>query len=294
MKWQTEHSLAPALNYNSMNNAAQKENEARKRYNMKRKRARPFFKHKIASADFNKKSNSLIDSVAVVPSDDQSFDQLYVSVRRQITFNGINSGSYAEPTGPSGIDGKEVNSIERLTQYSPFLNDSRDFVGLDCSISHTTHYDGNQLATASYKGVTEISSILNFNDSTAPANNELKITTTENHGLSAGDDFMLNFVKGELSFLNLSTVHDAAVAATTNLETRPVEAPDAYLPNHGYSAGTLTANAHLLTQQDLIGSLSGVRHHQHRFLTVAPVPLENSIPKIWLLRVGFVSENKYK
>lgn len=213
-------------------------------------REKAFFKHKIASADFNKKSNSLIDSVAVVPSDDQSFDQLYVSVRRQITFNGINVGSYAEPTGPSGIDGKEVNSIERLTQYSPFLNDSRDFVGLDCSISHTTHYDGNQSATASYKGVTEISSILNFNDSTLPASNELKITTTQNHGLSAGDDFMLNFVKGELSFLNLSTVHDATVAATTNLETRPVEAPDAYLTNHGYSAGTLIANAHLLTKQE--------------------------------------------
>lgn len=254
-------------------------------------REKAFFKHKIASADFNKKSNSLIDSVAVVPSDDQSFDQLYVSVRRQITFNGLNAGSYAEPTGTSGIDGKEANSIERLTQYSPFLNDSRDFVGLDCSVNHTTHYDGNQSATASYKGVTEISSILNFNDSTAPATNELKITTTENHGLSADDDFMLNAVKGELSFLNLSTLHNATVAATTNLETTPVESPDVYLTGHGYSAGTLISNAHLLTKQDayLPGRLKEDGTNYNLLFKYFPIVNNYSVFKNGLLELSVFS-----
>ena len=209
-----------------------------------------FFKHTIASPDYNRKSTSYVDSVAVIPSDDKSFDQLYLSVRRQITFNGVNLGSYAEPSSLSDIEGKESNTVERLTQYSPFLNDTRDFVGLDCSVSHKTYYNGSQSVTASYKGVKPISGIVNFNDSTSPATNELKITTTENHGLSVDDDFVLNNISGDLSFLNLSAVHNANVAATTNLQTTPIEAPDVFLTDEGYSSGIVIGTADLLTLGD--------------------------------------------
>ena len=211
-----------------------------------------FFKHRIACADYNIRSKSIVESIAVIPSDDSSFDQLYLSVRRPRPLTGVTAASsFTDPTDISGIKDKEINTLERLTQFSPFLKDSREFVGLDCSVSDNSHYDGNQSATASYKSNISIDNVYNFNDNASPLTTDLEIETSTAHGLSATNSFMLKGLNDSLSFLNINALHTANVVSTLVVKTTPLESPDLIDASSASSSELYLGNATLLKAQSV-------------------------------------------
>lgn len=211
-----------------------------------------FFKHSIACADYNKKSNSLISSVAVIPSDDSSFDQLYLSVKRPMPLTGVTSGVYTDPTARLDVEDKNINTLERLTQFSPYLNDSREFVGLDCSISESTPYNGFQTDSPSYNENIGIIDAVNFNDNASPLNTDLKYSTITSHGLSDGDKFMVKGFLGDLSLLNLGALHTANSPSGTNLYTTPLEESNLVDSSSGHSSGLLSGSPKLLKEKTAI------------------------------------------
>jgi len=206
-----------------------------------------FFKHRIACADYNKVSNSLIESVAVIPSDNKSFDQLYLSVKRPRPFTGVTDDiTFKDPTEIADVIDSTINTVERLTQFSPFLKDSRDFIGLDCSVSESSPYDGTQTTAASYKDIPTINKAFNFNDNATAANTDLKYYTSLAHGLSQTNKFMVKGFVGDLSFLNLAAEHVANSVSSTTLSTTPIEESSLVDNASGYSTGLFSGSPKLL------------------------------------------------
>ena len=163
-----------------------------------------FFKHRIAACDYNRRSYPVVDSIAVIPSEDNLFDQLWMTVRRHNPNDGLTLDSQSDPSIPSGQD-SFVNTTERLTQYSTNLRDSRDFIGLDCSISDMTHYDGSLIDTASYKTLATIDDMYTYFDGSNTASST--IINAPEHGLSGNDwKFMLKGIVGNLDYWNYGDV----------------------------------------------------------------------------------------
>lgn len=209
-----------------------------------------FFKHSIACADYNKRSQSLISSVAVIPSDDSSFDQLYLSVKRPRALTGVSaSPSFQDPTSRDDIENKNINTLERLTQFSPYLKDSRNFVGLDCSISENTPYNGSQDDLTNYNENISILNAVNFNDNATPLNTDLKYVTEISHGISNGEKFMVNGFTGELSLLNLRTLHTANSSSGSTLFTTPLEESNLVDSSSSHSSGLFLGNPKLLKEK---------------------------------------------
>lgn len=209
-----------------------------------------FFKHSIACADYNKRSQSLISSVAVIPSDDSSFDQLYLSVKRPRALTGVSvSAVFQDPTSIASIENKNINTLERLTQFSPYLKDSREFVGLDCSISENTPYNGSQDDLVNYNENINILNAVNFNDNATPLNTDLKYITEAAHGMSNGDKFMVNGFTGGLSSLNLATLHTVNANSASVLNTSPLDESTLVDSSSAHSSGLFSGNPKLLKEK---------------------------------------------
>ena len=100
------------------------------------------------------------------------------------------------------------NYIEVLTQYSPYLENIDEYVGLDLSLTFNTYA---RAIADDLDAITDIDE----GRSTNFAAGALKIKTGFAHGLSPGDKFKITGVCGGLSFLNSGERYSATAADTT-------------------------------------------------------------------------------
>ena len=159
-----------------------------------------FFKHRLAGPSFQNNSYPVVNSIAVIPSYDKKFDQLWISSERGTVDTVTETADQADANGKN-------NYIEVLTQYSPYLENIEEFVGLDLSVTYNTY----ARATAN-----DLDSITDINEgrTNAPTDGALKIETGSAHGFSVGDLFKITGVAGGLSYLN-SGLHYTANSGTS-------------------------------------------------------------------------------
>ena len=161
-----------------------------------------FFNHRIAGPAYLARPRSKVNSIAVIPSVNKDFDQLWLSVERNVSTT-VETADTADTAGP-------YNTLECLTQYSPYLSDTKDFVGLDLSI--TTASERRRTNDTSDKIVD-----LDIAGNTSPFAGELKIETESNHGIVDGGNGLITGLTGGLSYLNYGNFHTALNASENNL-----------------------------------------------------------------------------
>ena len=193
-----------------------------------------FFRHNLASPGAYSRQKSLSRSIAVIPSEDKKFDQLWISAERY--------GWSGTTTTPDENDTNgNFNSIEKLTQYNPYLSDTLDFVGLDFSV--TSNSERYRLGT----GLSEIIDINTGTSSSLSTPDQLKIETLLNHGVADDEYFMIKGIIGGLSYLNGGSLYQAKAASGNNLIYTSLRLnPESYIngsPSDALNIGTKSAFA---------------------------------------------------
>ena len=158
-----------------------------------------FFKHRLSGPTLFSYSYPIVNSIAVIPSYDKKFDQLWITCERG-TAQIIGTADSQDTKGNN-------NYIEVLTQYSPYLENIEEYVGLDLSVTFNTY------ARAAGSDLDYISDIDEAQTSGA-SDTALKIETKSNHGISVDGLFKVTGVSGGLSYLNSGT-HYAAKSGTS-------------------------------------------------------------------------------
>lgn len=202
-----------------------------------------FFKHKIASPSFNTKTYGEVNSIAVIPSEDLQFDQLWITCTRSLPWKGLNfsiaSVHYGDPSG--GTEAKyEVNTVERLTQYNFALVDDRDFIGLDCSVHNKSYYQGNNASSAiSYANQYSILELLNYHNNSSDVLIQMKLNTVE--GLSLNNDFIITGLPDELKYINYKS--EKQIANVPNIVNKLISTTAEEDPNQYSSLGFINYNS---------------------------------------------------
>lgn len=99
-----------------------------------------------------------------------------------------------------------MNTIERLTNYSPYLKNTQQFVGADCSISNKTIY-------ASGEPSEKITNVLVVDYDTT--NDKTRIYV-DNESMVIGDKFIIESLEGDLEYLNYGDTHVVDGVDSTN------------------------------------------------------------------------------
>jgi len=174
------------------------------------------FRHRLAGPAYYNRGNSIVNSIAVIPSYDKSFDQLWMSVERGLTIGDNITPDSADSNG-------NFNTIEVLTQYSPYLDDAKEFVGLDLSVSYNSEI--RRLGTSADEIIDlDVGSDNELTD-------QLKIETKENHGIADASSAMIISIKGGLSYLNHGSLYVADNASENKLFYSDVRQDPASLEN---------------------------------------------------------------
>lgn len=193
-----------------------------------------FFKHELAGPAYYGRGKANVKSIAVIPSYDKTFDQLWISTERGLPLADNVTPDTADTAG-------NFNTIEVLTQYSPYLNDTKEFVGLDLSVSY------NSEIRRAGTGADEIVDLDVGSDNNLA--DQLKIETKVNHGIADGDSSMLINIKGGFSYLNHGALYVADNASGNALLYADVRLDPA---SFGNASGT--ASYHIGTRHTFIKS----------------------------------------
>ena len=159
-----------------------------------------FFKHRLSGPVLFNNSYPVVQSIAVIPSYDKKFDQLWISSERGAVDSTSLTSDQADTKGKN-------NYIEVLTQYSPYLENIDEYVGLDLSLTFNTYA---RAIADDLDAITDIDE----GRSTDFAAGALKIKTGFPHGLSSGDKFKITGICGGLSFLNSGEKYSATADTT--------------------------------------------------------------------------------
>lgn len=142
-----------------------------------------FFQHQLASPSLGRVNNPVCNSIATIPSDDLTFDQLWISSTRNLYGNVATTGT------------SKYNSIEKLSNYSPFLSDTKQFIGLDSSRTYLSQA----------KTITDVI----VGAETESGSYKARITCLA-HGVADTEKVSIIGLRGSLSFINNGALYTIA------------------------------------------------------------------------------------
>lgn len=156
---------------------------------------------------------------------------------------------------PAQLKEGGMNTIERLTNYSPYLDNTQQFVGADCSISNRTVYASgkpNEMVTDLFAVDYDTSS------------NKTRIYV-DDETMSVGDQFIIESLKGDLDYLNyganqiVEAVDSANNFYTVNTRANPQKGIASNVDDLGSSTSPSYSTGGKILKQITSAKLPGVK-----------------------------------